>query len=149
VDKLNTEQRSKNMAAVKGKNTTPEIRVRKMLHKMGFRFRLHRKYLPGKPDIVMPKHHLCIFVHGCFWHQHPGCKRATVPEFNREFWVTKFQGTLKRDKQAEKVLRQQGWHVCVIWECETKENELLIRTIRRCIGSITSLCSGFRQSMSE
>jgi len=131
VDKLNTEQRSKNMAAVKGKNTAPEIRVRQMLHKMGFRFRLHRKDLPGKPDLVLPKYRLCIFVHGCFWHQHPGCKRATIPESNQEFWLTKFQGTLKRDKQAEKELRQQGWRVCIIWECETKKEESLDRVIHR------------------
>lgn len=145
MDKLNTEQRSKNMAAVKGKNTTPEIRVRKMLHKMGYRFRLHRKDLPGKPDIVLPRYRLCIFVNGCFWHQHPGCKRATIPEFNHEFWVTKFQGTLVRDEQAEKELRQQGWRVCVIWECETKKEEFLNRIIRECIGSITFLDSKFRQ----
>lgn len=133
MDKLTPEQRSKNMAAVKGKDTTPEIRVRRMLHKMGYRFRLHRKDLPGKPDIVLPRYRLCIFVHGCFWHQHPGCKRATIPEFNREFWVTKFQGTLERDERAEKELRQQGWHVCVIWECETKKEEFLNRIIRKCI----------------
>ena len=119
------------MAAVKGKNTAPEIRVRQMLHKMGFRFRLHRKDLPGKPDLVLPKYRLCIFVHGCFWHQHPGCKRATIPESNQEFWLTKFQGTLKRDKQAEKELRQQGWRVCIIWECETKKEESLDRVIHR------------------
>lgn len=132
MDKLSPEQRSLNMAAVKGKNTTPEIRVRKILHKMGCRFRLHRKDLPGKPDIVLPKHHLCIFVHGCFWHQHPGCKRATIPESNREFWVTKFQETLKRDEWAEKKLLQQGWCVCIIWECETKNEELLNKAIHKC-----------------
>ena len=133
MDKLTPEQRSKNMAAVKGKDTTPEIRVRRMLHKMGYRFRLHRKDLPGKPDIVLPRYRLCIFVHGCFWHQHPGCKRATIPDFNHEFWVKKFQETSKRDERAEKELREQGWHVCVIWECETKKEELLNRIIRRCI----------------
>lgn len=133
MDKLTSQERSKNMAAVKGKNTTPEIRVRRMLHKMGYRFRLHRKDLPGKPDIVLTKYRLCIFVHGCFWHQHPGCKRATIPEFNHEFWLTKFQGTLKRDERAEKELREQGWHVCVIWECETKKEEFLNGIIRSCI----------------
>lgn len=118
------------MAAVKGKNTSPEIRVRSMLHQMGYRFRLHRNDLPGKPDIVLPKYHLCIFVHGCFWHQHPGCKRATIPESNREFWVKKFQGTLERDKSSEKELRQQGWRVCIIWECEIK-SEAFLKTIKR------------------
>jgi len=125
VDKLTPLERSKNMAAVKGKNTTPEIRVRRMLHKLGYRFRLHRKDLPGKPDIVLSRHRLCIFVNGCFWHQHPGCKRATIPEFNRKFWVTKFQGTLERDLRAKNELIAQGWCVCIIWECETKNEACL------------------------
>lgn len=133
MDKLNTEQRSKNMAAVKGKNTTPEIRVRKMLHKMGYRFRLHRKDLPGKPDIVLPRYRLCIFVNGCFWHQHPGCKRATIPELNREFWVKKFQGTLERDMCAKNELIAQGWRVCIIWECETKNEVSLSMSIQKCM----------------
>jgi DNA mismatch endonuclease, patch repair protein len=93
----------------------------------------------------LPKYHLCIFVHGCFWHQHLGCKRSTIPESNLEFWLTKFQGTLKRDKQVEKELRQQGWCVCVIWECETKKEEFLNKIIRECIGSITFLGAKFRQ----
>lgn len=121
------------MAAVKGKNTAPEIRVRQMLHKMGYRFRLHRKDLPGNPDIVLPRHRLCIFVHGCFWHQHPGCKRATIPENNQEFWITKFQETSQRDHKAEKELVQQGWNVYVIWECETKDEQLLKNLIQNCI----------------
>jgi DNA mismatch endonuclease (patch repair protein) len=133
VEKLSTEQRSSNMAAVKGKNTAPEIRVRQMLHKMGYRFRLHRKDLPGNPDIVLPRHRLCIFVHGCFWHQHPGCKRATIPENNQEFWITKFQETSQRDHKAEKELVQQGWNVYVIWECETKDEQLLKNLIQNCI----------------
>lgn len=133
MEKLSTEQRSSNMAAVKGKNTAPEIRVRQMLHKMGYRFRLHRKDLPGNPDIVLPRHRLCIFVHGCFWHQHPGCKRATIPENNQEFWITKFQETSQRDHKAEKELVQQGWNVYVIWECETKDEQLLKNLIQNCI----------------
>ena len=138
MDKLSPEQRSKNMAAVKGKNTTPEIRVRRMLHKMGYRFRLHRKDLPGKPDIVLPRYRLCIFVHGCFWHQHPGCKRATIPDSNREFWVKKFQGTLERDEHAKKELAAQGWHICIIWECETKNEALLSMSIQRCMADIAA-----------
>ncbi len=132
MDKFNPEQRSKNMAAIKGKNTMPEIRVRRMLHKMGFRFRLYRKDLPGCPDIVLPRLHLCIFVHGCFWHQHSGCKRATIPESNREFWIIKFQRTLQRDEAAEKELVLQGWQVGVIWECETKDGKLLSAAIQEC-----------------
>jgi DNA mismatch endonuclease (patch repair protein) len=136
VDKLNPEQRSKNMAAVKGKNTTPEIRVRRMLHKMGYQFRLYRKDLPGKPDIVLPRHRLCIFVHGCFWHQHSGCKRATIPESNREFWVQKFQGTLERDERSKAELAARGWRICIIWECETKHEALLSLSIQQCLNPV-------------
>lgn len=108
------------MFAVKGRDTTPELRVRKALHAMGYRFRLHRSDLPGKPDIVLPKYHICIFVHGCFWHQHPGCKRATLPETNREFWTKKLGQNVARDKAALESLERLGWRVLVIWECQTK-----------------------------
>ena len=120
MDKLSQMQRSKNMAAVKGKNTTPEIRVRRMLHQMGYRFRLHRKDLPGKPDIVLPKYRVCIFVHGCFWHQHPGCKRATIPQTHKLFWKEKFYKNSERDLQTKQHLKELGWRVYTIWECETK-----------------------------
>lgn len=109
------------MGRVKGKNTTPELRVRKLLHKMGCRFRLHRKDLPGKPDIVLPKHRLCIFVNGCFWHQHPGCSRATIPVSNVEFWRKKLQRTRVRDLQNITELTGLGWRTLLIWECETKD----------------------------
>ncbi|MCK5723218.1 MAG: DNA mismatch endonuclease Vsr, partial [Gammaproteobacteria bacterium] len=98
MDKISRKQRAENMAAVSGKNTSPELRVRRILHSMGYRFRLHRKDLPGKPDIVLPKYRLCIFVNGCFWHQHPGCKRATIPETRKEFWEKKFCQNKKRDE---------------------------------------------------
>lgn len=139
MDKLSPEQRSRNMAAVKGKDTRPEIRVRKMLHNLGYRFRLHRKDLPGKPDIVLPKHRLCFFVHGCFWHQHPGCKRSTIPESNKDFWLTKFEGTRKRDIQAKNELEKLGWHVCVIWECETKRHVVLKEVIKKCFDNLCAL----------
>ena len=132
MDRLSSEQRSKNMAAIKAKDTSPEIRVRRMLHSMGFRFRLHRKDLPGKPDIVLPKYHLCIFVHGCFWHQHPGCKRATIPETRREFWQEKFRKNKARDELSLKELGKQGWQVCTIWECETKTPDILAKIISKC-----------------
>ena len=111
------------MAAVRGENTAPELRVRRILHSMGYRFRLHRKDLPGRPDIVLPKHRLCILVHGCFWHQHPGCKRATIPETRKEFWGKKFYQTIKRDEHTLIELEKMGWKVCTIWECETKDAE--------------------------
>ena len=113
------------MGRVKGKNTTPELRVRKLLHRMGYRFRLHRSDLPGKPDIVLPKYHLCIFVNGCFWHQHPGCPRATIPASNVGFWKTKFMRTKERDQQNITALSKLGWHTLIIWECEAKNTSQL------------------------
>lgn len=132
MDKLTTKRRSEVMSRVKGINTTPELRVRRALHAMGFRFRLHRKDLPGKPDIVLPKHRLCLFVHGCFWHQHEGCKRATFPDTNREFWAKKFEQNRERDKRITSELVQAGWRVCVIWECQTKDENALSSEISRC-----------------
>jgi len=117
------------MAAVKSKNTAPEIHVRKILHSMGYRFRLHRKDLPGCPDIVLPKHRLCIFVHGCFWHQHPNCKRATLPETRKEFWVEKFKKNKLHHDVAVNELKRLGWRPIVIWECETKKKDLLAEVI--------------------
>lgn len=109
------------MSKVHGKNTSPEIRVRRALHALGYRFRLHRKDLPGKPDIVLSKYRLCIFVHGCFWHQHPGCKRATIPVNNHEFWIQKFADNARRDANAVKELNALGWNVLKVWECQTKK----------------------------
>ncbi|MGO8943886.1 MAG: very short patch repair endonuclease [Syntrophobacteraceae bacterium] len=117
------------MAAVKGKNTSPELRVRQTLHKMGHRFRLHRKDLPGIPDIVLPRHRLCVFVHGCFWHQHPGCKRATLPETNREFWTKKLNKNRMRDEATLRALVSMGWHVFVIWECEARSSAHIESTL--------------------
>lgn len=132
MDKLTPQQRSAVMSAVKNKDTLPELRVRRALHAMGYRFRLHCKDLPGKPDIVLPKYKLCIFVNGCFWHQHPGCGRATVPTSNREFWGKKLSGNIERDKKNGRELRLLGWRVCIIWECETKKVYNLNKAIERC-----------------
>jgi len=110
-------KRSAIMSAVKSKNTKPERRVRSALHALGYRFRLHRKDLPGVPDIVLPKYRTVVFVHGCFWHQHPGCKKATLPQQNREFWAAKLSGNADRDLVVEHELATLGWHVLVIWEC--------------------------------
>ncbi len=125
MDRLSPEIRSEVMRQVKGKNTTPELRVRKLLHEMGYRFRLHRKDLPGKPDIVLPKYRLCIFVNGCFWHQHPGCPRATIPASNADFWEPKLMRTRDRDRENIAELSKLGWRTLVIWECETKSISLL------------------------
>lgn len=120
MDKLSPTDRSRIMSAVRGKNTTPELAVRRQLHAKGFRFRLHRNDLPGKPDIVLPKYRLCIFVNGCFWHQHQGCHRATLPSSNIDFWAVKLARTKERDRQNIAELSRLGWHTLVIWECETK-----------------------------
>lgn len=132
TDKLTAEKRSWNMSRIRSKDTKPEIIVRSYLHRKGFRFRLHSKKLPGKPDIVLKKYKIVIFVHGCFWHRHKNCKNATVPESNFKFWKDKFAYNVKRDKQIQKELLKFGWKVLVIWECETKTGEYkrILETIK-------------------
>ena len=126
-DMFSPQKRSEIMAKVHSSNTTPEIRVRKLLHSMGYRFRLHRRDLPGNPDIVLPKYKTVIFVHGCFWHGCPTCRHAKIrPVVNAEYWNKKLDRTLERDKNNEAALERMGWHVIVIWECETTKNKLAI-----------------------
>ena len=120
-----SEQRSRNMSAIKSKNTKPEIAVRKLLHSMGYRFRLHRKDLPGSPDIVLPKYKTVIFVHGCFWHRHQNCKYASTPKTRQEFWEAKFRENINRDKLNQENLSSKGWKIIIVWECETKNIENL------------------------
>ena len=120
-----SEQRSRNMSAIKSKNTKPEIKVRKVLHSMGYRFRLHSKDLPGSPDIVLPKHKTVIFVHGCFWHRHENCKYASTPKTRKEFWNKKFTENKKRDSEIQEKIKILDWRSVVIWECETKNIENL------------------------
>ncbi len=110
------------MSRIRGKDTKPELRVRSQLHRMGYRFRLHRKDLPGRPDIVLPKYDTVIFVHGCFWHRHKGCRFAYTPKTRPEFWKKKFGGNIRRDRTNINLLRKQGWKVLIIWECETDSN---------------------------
>ena len=118
-----SEQRSRNMSAIKSKNTKPEIKVRKVLHSMGYRFRLHRKDLPGSPDIVLPKYKTVIFVHGCFWHRHENCKYASTPKTRQEFWEAKFRENINRDKLNQENLSSKGWKIIVVWECEIKDKD--------------------------
>lgn len=106
------------MAGIKGKNTKPEIVVRKLVHGMGFRFRLHRKDLPGSPDIVFPRLKKVIFVHGCFWHRHPGCRFAYTPKSNTQFWLDKLASNTRRDDLTQKALEAFGWEILIVWECE-------------------------------
>lgn len=110
------------MGRIKSSNTKPEMVVRSLLHAMGYRYRLHRKDLPGHPDIVLPKYGTVIFVHGCFWHQHLGCKNATMPRTNTEFWKTKLTQNTKRDGKNQLAIERLGWNVIVIWECETERS---------------------------
>lgn len=131
VDRLTKERRSWNMGRIRGKHTAPEIVVRSILHQMGFRFRLHGKNLPGRPDIVLPKHRAVIFVNGCFWHRHRGCRNCTTPTNNRAFWVNKLEGNASRDILHRRALRKLGWHVFVVWECETEKTKLTGRLQRR------------------
>ena len=121
-----SEQRSRNMSAIKSKNTKPEITVRKFLHSKGYRFRIHRKDLPGSPDIVLPKYKTVVFVHGCFWHRHEGCKYKTNPKTRKEFWENKFNENIKRDRNNFKELKKLNWKVLVIWECQMKNLEKIL-----------------------
>ena len=117
------------MSKVKGKNTKPELIVRSMLHKMGYRFRLYRKDLPGNPDITLPKFKKVIFVHGCFWHGHEKCKRAKRPTTNREFWDKKLNKNLLRDKENIEELNSKGWESLLVWTCEVKDKNRLKRKL--------------------
>jgi DNA mismatch endonuclease (patch repair protein) len=131
ADTLTPNQRRRCMAAVRGRDTKPELIVRSLAHRMGYRFRLHRKDLPGKPDLVFPRHRKVIFVHGCFWHQHPGCRFATRPATRREFWAEKLEGNRQRDRRVQRELRRQGWEVLILWECQTRNPQILERRLRR------------------
>lgn len=118
------------MSAIRGKNTKPEMVVRSLAHRCGYRFRLHRKDLPGKPDLVFPGRRKIVFVHGCFWHQHPGCRFAARPKTRPEFWAAKLDGNRERDERQEAELRRLGWEVMLVWECEVRDLERLERRLR-------------------
>ena len=118
------------MSRIRSGNTKPELLVRSLLHRMGYRFRLHRKDLPGKPDIVLPKHKAVIFIHGCFWHHHDGCKYAYIPKTRQEFWRAKFKSNVERDKKVKKQLKEKNWRILVIWECELSNIESIIKRLK-------------------
>jgi DNA mismatch endonuclease, patch repair protein len=131
VDVHTTEQRSRNMAAIKATNTRPEMRVRSLLHALGYRYRLHRKDLPGRPDIVLAKHRTVIFVHGCFWHCHDCRWGSVVPKTRAEFWREKRAGNVARDEKHKAALMAEGWKVLTVWECETRSEKELRVTLDR------------------
>ena len=121
ADKFDAETRSRTMRAVKSKNTAPEMKVRRLARAMGHRFRLHRKDLPGAPDLVFPKSRKSIFVHGCFWHGHDCARGARLPKANADYWLAKILRNKNRDKDVQQRLKAMGWHVLVVWECELRD----------------------------
>lgn len=131
------------MAGIRGKNTKPELKLRHALFAAGFRYRLHRRDLPGSPDMVFPKHRAVLFVHGCFWHRHEGCRYTTIPKSNGEFWRLKFEGNVRRDSRNVVLLREAGWRICIVWECALKRSvpktaEAVSRWLRGDEGELTT-----------
>lgn len=138
VEKISPEVRSRMMGLIRGKDTGPERAVRRILHGLGFRFRLHRRDLPGRPDIVLPRYRLAIFVHGCFWHRHTGCRFKTSPKTNTAFWVAKFGANVRRDRLAIAQLKKADWRTLVVWECALKADgklRFLSKALRRAVNS--------------
>lgn len=125
MDIIDREARSRLMGRIRGKNTKPEMAVRRIAHHLGFRFRLHRRDMPSSPDLVFPRLRKVVFVHGCYWHRHPGCRLAYEPKSNVEFWREKFAANVARDQKALEELRVQGWDTLVIWECEAKDSQFV------------------------
>lgn len=121
ADVVDANTRSRMMAGIRGKNTTPEVRLRKALHQAGFRFRLHGSKLPGNPDLVLARYRAAIFVHGCFWHRHEGCRNASMPKSNADFWEAKFARNVERDAANIGALARSGWRVCTVWECAIRQ----------------------------
>ena len=122
TDSLTPLKRSWNMSRIRSSNTKPEMLIRSLLHRMGFRFRVHRKDLAGRPDIVLPRYRTVIFVHGCFWHQHKDCIEASRPKSNTAYWQSKLDGNVERDRKNHRLLREQGWRVLLFWECEVEND---------------------------
>lgn len=139
VDFLSPSERSERMSRIRSSNTSPEIALRRGLHALGFRFRLHRKDLPGKPDIVLPRYKTVVLVHGCFWHRHEGCKVATTPKSNTDFWVKKFDQNTARDTRTRDQLEGLGWKVIVVWECELASERKVADVSIRVANKITQV----------
>ncbi len=140
MDNLSPERRSANMRQIRSKNSGPEIVLRSLVHRLGYRFRLHRKDLPGKPDLVFPGRRKVIFVHGCFWHQHKGCGEGRLPGTRREYWAPKLARNQERDALSQAALKSLGWGILTLWECELEVGPAVIsRVIRRFLGPVRSL----------
>jgi DNA mismatch endonuclease, patch repair protein len=143
VDHISPERRSWLMSRVRGRHTSPEIRVRRAAHALGLRFRLHRNDLPGKPDLVFPRHRIALFVHGCFWHRHSQCPKASIPKTRPDYWNDKFRANVRRDRRVETELLASGWRVITIWECETKDRATIERMLS---GAVIGLPAQSRDS---
>ncbi|MFZ0296829.1 MAG: DNA mismatch endonuclease Vsr [Candidatus Sulfotelmatobacter sp.] len=131
MDELSPERRSANMARIRSQNTNPELTLRKLIHCLGYRFRLHRSDLPGRPDLVFPSRKKVIFVHGCFWHQHTECREGRVPGSRLEYWGPKLRRNRERDALAQSSLKKQGWRYLVVWECELRDTAAVLKRAKR------------------
>ena len=131
MDRISKEHRSWNMSRIQSRDTKPEKTVRSILHGLGYRFRLHRKDLPGKPDIVLRRYNSVIFVHGCFWHRHKDCKNASIPKTKKTFWKEKFKANIERDIKVKNELKSNGWRVLVVWECELTDIESVEKELEK------------------
>lgn len=136
TDRITREHRSWNMSRIRDRDTIPERTVRSLLHRLGLRFRLHRRDLPGKPDIILPKYNTAMFIHGCFWHRHDRCSFAYTPKTRTEFWETKFEMNVKRDLEVSTILQKLGWRTVIVWECEIRNIDLLEERLRKEFGLI-------------
>ena len=139
TDTLTAEQRSRNMAAIKGKDTKPEMMVRRYLHALGFRYGLHNRKLPGSPDLVFRSLKTVVFIHGCFWHGHENCRYATTPKSNTEFWTQKITRNRERDRESEEKLRAKGWNVITIWECDLRDKNRRKETLEALADRLSEL----------
>lgn len=131
MDRISASRRSENMRRIRSRDTAPEILIRRLVYALGYRFRLHREDLPGKPDLTFPRLRKVIFVHGCFWHQHDGCVESRIPKSNRSYWVPKLARNKKRDEENRRALRRLGWRSLIIWECQVSKPEQLTQRICR------------------
>lgn len=142
TDRLSKARRSWNMSRIRSKDTKPELAVRSIVHSLGYRYGLHSRHLPGKPDMVLTRLASVIFVHGCFWHRHPGCKFSYSPKTRRRFWKQKFTTNVERDRLRIAVLKSLGWHVTVVWECEVRQLSRLRSRLQRILGGRNSRAVG-------
>jgi DNA mismatch endonuclease Vsr len=136
VDRISPERRSANMRAIRGRDTKPELIVRQVAHKLGYRFRLHGRGLPGRPDLVFSRRRKAVFVHGCFWHAHPGCRFAYKPKTRAKWWAAKIEGNRTRDNRILADLKRSGWSVRVFWECECSDRARIAESLRRFLGEV-------------